>query len=295
MAKIRVQPHLTASPKAVNWTGWYLTTGVAREQLGSLLEGWDYAQSIRVGTSPQIDPFELERSTELALDEIHLVLSVDCAATAKRFVTSTPVSVYVAMAEPYIDVEIPAGEVALEIRMACHLALLADRELTGLSANRKGSRLAESPSTRLVLEGEASRFPTEALSFQDLRWEAAAWSVRTDLEDLNQVFLGSVRLILNTDHQVGAALAAMDINAYAVLGSVLRIDIVRTILTTAINHLAEHGGSTSGFEEESFGSVAEQLSNEHFGQGLESLTELHRTDLPRFERTIQASVGLKLS
>lgn len=295
MAKIRVQPHLTASPSAVNWTRWFLTTGVAKEQLGVLLEGWDYAQPIRVGTSPQIDLAELERSTELQLDDVHLVVSVDCAATAKRFIKSIPVALYAAMAEPYIDVEIPAGEAALEIRMSCHVALLVAQEPAGLSASRKGSRLAESPSTRLVLEGEASRFPTEALSFQDLHWEPAAWSVRVEVDDMNQVFAGSVRLVLNTDHKVGAALAAMDTHAYAALGSVLRIDIVRAILTAAINQVTERGLLASGFDEESFGSVAEQLSSEHFGLGLESLAELLKTDLPRFERTLQASVGLELS
>lgn len=295
MARVRVQPHLTAGSSAVRWAGWYLVTGSERHPLGPLLHGWDYDQAITIGTAPEIDLVELLDSTGLDdPTEIHLVITIDCPATSRRFVRHVPVTDFAGDSAAIIAVDIPQGSVALELKMACHLALFALRKTTGASASLKGSRLAESPTTRLILEGEASRFPTEAVSFTSLRWEAAAWSVRIDAEDMNEAFSGSVRLFLNTDHPTGAALASMEPRTYAALGSVLRIDIVRSTLLAAIEHVGNRGSAATGFDEDTFGAVAAQMANEYFNMELASVGELHGTDIARFERVLQSAVGMEV-
>jgi hypothetical protein len=128
-----------------------------------------------------------------------------------------------------------------------------------------------------------------------MRWEAAAWSVRIDAEDMNESFSGSVRLFLNTDHPVGAALASMEPRTYAALGSVLRIDIVRSTLLAAIEHIGNRGSATTGFDEDTFGAVAEQMSNDFFNMGLASVRELHGADIAKFERVLQSSVGVEVA
>lgn len=293
MAKVRVQPHLMASSRAVKWASWYLAIESERYQLGPILDGWDYDQSIRIGTSPDIDVAELMRSTGLDdATEVHLVMTVDCSPTSRRFVSHRPLDLNLSSPDQSIEVEIPRGAAALELKMTCHLALMAHRPPSGNAPCLKGSRIAESPTTRLVLEGDASRFPTEALSFLDLRWEPAAWSVRIDMEDMNEAFRGVVRLFLNTDHAVGAALASMDSKTYGALGSILRIHIVRSILLAGIEQVGRMGTEAFDFDEESFGSVAEQISNDYFGMGLAAVAELKSADNTRFERVLQSSVGL---
>ena len=295
MSKVRVQPHLTASRGSVNWAGWYLVAASERRQLGVLLDGWDYDQAITIGTAPEIDAFELGRSTGLDdLSEVHLIVAVDCPPTSRRFVAHVPLSTYLAAQDRFLGVEVPRGAVALELKMSCHLALMVDRPALGHVASAKGSRLAESPTTRLVLEGDASRFPTEALSFADMRWEPAAWSVRIDLDDMNDAFTGVVRLMLNTDHPVGAALAAMEPKTYGALGSILRIDIVRSILVAAIERVGRRGLADIEFDEDTFGSVAEQMSNDYFGMGLAGVAEMRVSDSGRFERVLQSQVGMEV-
>lgn len=295
MARVRVQPHLTASASAVEWAGWYLVGGDERLPLGPLLHGWDYDREIRIGTGPRISIVELLESTGLQDPaDVHVAITIDCAATSRRFVKRVPLLDYASSVDPFLELEVPAGSVALELRMACHVVLGGSRTPNGLAASAKGSRLAESPVTKLVLEGEASRFPTEAVSFADMRWESAAWSVRIEADDMNESFAGAVRLFLNSDHPVGAALAAMEPRTYAALGGVLRIDIVRSTLLVAIEHVSTRGSAASGFDDDTFGAAAEQMSNDYFNMGLESVGELHRTDLARFERVLQSSIGLAI-
>jgi hypothetical protein len=271
-------------------------TDAERRPLGSLLEGWDYDQAIRIGTSPQIDLDELMNSTGLDdPSQVDVVVTVDCSSTSRRFVSRLPVCGYLSGSDHFIDVEIPQGAVALELKMTCHLALMVNRPPTGNSATLEGSRLAESATTRLVLEGEAGRFPTEAMSFTELRWEPAAWSVRIDMDDMNEAFPGVVRLVLNTDHPVGAALASMEPKTYGALASILRIDIVRSILFAAIEQVGRRANAASGFDEESFGSVAEQMSTDYFGMGLAEVAEMRSADGARFERILQSSVGMDVT
>lgn len=295
MSKIRIQPHLTASRGSVSWAGWYLATESERRQLGVLLDGWDYDQAITIGTAPEIDALELSRSTGIDdLSEIHMVVAVDCPPTSRRFLSHLSVSDYLAAQGRFVGVEVPPGAVALELKLSCHLVLMADRPALGHVASVKGSRLAESPTTRLILEGDASRFPTEALSFADMRWEPAAWSVRIDLDDMNDAFTGAVRLMLNTDHPVGSALAGMEPRTYGALGSVLRIDIVRSVLVAAIERVGRRGLAAVEFDEDTFGSVAEQMSNDYFGMALAGVAEMKASDSARFERVLQAQVGMEV-
>jgi hypothetical protein len=111
---------------------------------------------------------------------------------------------------------------------------------------------------------------------------------------MNEAFSGSVRLFLNTDHPTGAALASMEPRTYAALGNVLRIDIVRSTLLAAIEHVGNRGSAATGFDEDTFGAVAEQMSNDYFNMDLASVRELHSTDIARFERILQSSVGMEV-
>ncbi|WP_157692869.1 hypothetical protein [Pedococcus dokdonensis] len=226
---------------------------------------------------------------------MEIVVTVDCPSTSRRFVSRLGVDEYLASSDASIDVDVPAGAVALELKMTCHVVLKGSRAAHGHTATLSGSRLAESPTTRLVLEGDASRFPTEALSFNDLRWEPAAWSVRIDVDDMNDAFRGAVRLVLNTDHPVGAGLAAADPKTYGALGSVVRIDIVRAILLVAFERVVGREGGASGFDDESFGSVARQMANDHFGMSLEAVGEMKVADAARFERVLQSSMGMEVT
>jgi len=292
LSKIRIHPHLTASADAVTWGPWALESTTTRMPLGPLIDGWDYDQPLRIGTSPIIDEDELRASTGLdTLRDVYVVATADCPGTSSRFVAGMPVSEYLGLSDRFIAVSLEPGTIALELRLACHIVLLGNHEQRASEAAASGSRLAESPSTRLLLEGEASRFPTEAISFESVGLEPAAWSVKVEPDEMNEAFAGCVRLMLNLDNEVGAALAGMDPVAYAAHGSTLRMDILRSTIHVAIEVSLDEQTRIASYDEDSFGGVVERMCSEHFRMSLSRVAELRRHDVDRFERLLQASVG----
>jgi hypothetical protein len=87
----------------------------------------------------------------------------------------------------------------------------------------------------------------------------------------------------------------MEPKTYGALASILRIDIVRSILFAAIEQVGRRANAASGFDEESFGSVAEQMSTDYFGMGLAEVAEMRSADGARFERILQSSVGMDVT
>ena len=71
--------------------------------------------------------------------------------------------------------------------------------------------------SRVFLEGDQSRFPTEAISFaaHPTAPIGAAWVVEIDTTDFAAPALGSVRLLVNADHAVYRRLTDEPVSAQA--------------------------------------------------------------------------------
>jgi len=297
VARIRAFPHLVASDASVAWSGWLRRVGDAVVALPTQVEGWDYAQSLDLETEVWVDAQEFVESTGLHdLSEVRLVATVDCPSTNQRHLSITPLTEFLARSQRHVTIHIPSGSVANDINLAVHIALASDmqRQEDGLTASEAGARLASSPTTRVYLEGSASRFPTEAISFSAAQMEEAAWSIRIRFDDLRESFAGSVRLLLNSDHPVGSRLASMDETVYGAVASFLRLDIIRALLGAVADHLTETGLDQLPLDEDSIGAVMSELCVHYLGKDFVSVAELRRSDPARFERVLQEGVGISI-
>jgi hypothetical protein len=288
VTKARLFPHQRAAGEAVDWGGWVVARdGGDPEPVEERLTGWDYSTATSFATTVDVDMDALLESTRLdVLDDVDLVVMVDCPATGHRDHTATPLPTVLEKRAP-VRVEVKPGLLADRVRLTAHLVLNVLQPMDGLRAFRPASRLLESPTTTVVLEGELHRFPTEAVSFSALRLEPAAWTLRTNFTDLDDSFVGSVRLLINTDHPASGDLIAMTGRQTAPLRAFLRLDVARQLLTAVA---ADHG---LNFDSGDIGvgaslrSGLEAMTRSFLSMDLSDTVEIARADPARFERLLQ--------
>jgi hypothetical protein len=134
-----------------------------------------------------------------------------------------------------------------------------------LAATRSGSILW-SDEFQTVLEGSASRFPTEALSFKDYGQEPrdCAWRLDIDTSDIEAPALSAVRIVFNTDHPAYRRLAGAQGDVEAVLTrQFLAYDVARQLVTAA---LAQPEFKAVDYERGSIGNILRARLATYFGQ-----------------------------
>lgn len=259
------------------------TTGT-REELPPFLKGWDYAREQIVGITARVDPESLLQSTGLdALSQIELVAVADCNEAVQRFVTRQRLSES-NHKEVDLAIRLPAGEVAGSVRLSAHAVLAESRpQSVARVASAKGTRLLESPTVSLRLEGDAGRFPTEAVAFSTLGFDNAPWTLITTYADLGESFAGGVRLLINTEHPVGQV--ALQGESSKLVVDLLRADVMRLLLAVVAGQSEER--LDQEFPEGSVGQVLQSLTTTFFQRGLNSVVQLIVDDPLAFERLLQ--------
>ena len=96
------------------------------------------------------------------------------------------------------------GQVAGSVSLSAHLVLArTSQPRDNQVAYLRGARIHSSSPFSLRLEGNAGRFPTEAVSFSELGFGNAPWTVTCAYEELSDGFMGRIRLLINIEHPVG--------------------------------------------------------------------------------------------
>ncbi|GAA1979965.1 hypothetical protein GCM10009817_20800 [Terrabacter lapilli] len=292
MTKARVFPHRRLAEESLSWGNWLVSRhGGAPERVEDRVDSWDYATPISFGlTVDVVDCDALEASAGCPATDLDVVVLVDCPSSGARYHKSA--SLQDLDGSPPLMVDVPVGVLASQVRLSAHVVLRRPLEPDGLRAARPSSRLAESPTKGVVLEGDGHRFPTEAVSFKDLRLEPAAWTLRVEYASLDDSFVGSVRLLVNTDHPAAAALLDVGESGSKPLHSFLRLDVVRQlVMTVALDHgvdLRERAPDEEG--DGSLRAGLEALCATFLSMDLASAVQLARDDPGRFERRAQAGV-----
>ena len=189
-------------------------------------------------------------------------------------------------------VRIPAHSVAEQLNLRAHLVHSGDNER---SVWRTGARLAETPEHRVRLEGEGSRFPTEAVSFESLGYERALWTLRVSFETLDENFMGAVLLLVNTDHPSGAALLQPDQSLGEVLTAFLRRDILIRLVTAiaaqpdALEAWNPPPADPEDGPDQSLGSVVDSTCRLLTTFDLKELVSVLNENPERFDRIVQAA------
>jgi len=284
MAKLRLYPHRTADPDAVQWGTWWHAVEGERVALPILLDGWDYASEVTLGLSPSVDVELLLDSTgQQDLSALELIVLADCKDAQERFVSRESLDGLEAGVSRPIALHLPAGQVAGSVKLSAHIVLGRDLpKRRGPVAHLKGARLASSDAVTLRLEGDAGRFPTEAAAFSELGFDSAPWTVLFSYSDLNDSFMGGVRLVINTEHPLGQL--ALDPKKGDKVAGLLRFDVMRSLLMRVA--LTENEAPTQVFTDGSVGDVLNSMSMLFLQRDLRSMARLIIEDLAAADRLL---------
>lgn len=297
MPGIDILPHHHPPSSAWSRGAWSVSIGGGpSHELGRVLNGWDYASTLRIRSETTIDLPLIHEGCRTADDARYELIAIwDCAATGERAVGArTPIRGAGAIAL-VSEFEIPPGLIAGSLRL--------ERQVVLTSPSLDGDPLSPSVPGAIVLwerhqdaqtvdlEGAAGRFPVEAINFAENGMPDAAWWLSVAYDDPNDSFLGAVRLYINSGHPAISGLLGRpseETSQYTV--SLLRWDAVRRLLYHTVNDdrmLADR------FEEGSVGEVVRGIARGVLQSGdLASLYSLVRSDPDRFEQLVQAKVGL---
>ena len=286
MSKTRLLPYKSALPDDVDWGGWWLDRNGVREPLPDLLPGWDYASADVVGITIEIQSASVLASTGLdSVDSVEVVAVADCPSMLRRFVTRKRLS-DVEVQQVEISIELPPGEVAQKVELSAFLLLAADREASGRTATQVGSRICVGPSRTVLLEGDASRFPTEVVSFAALHLENAPWTLSTLFDDVRDSFMGSVRLMVNEDHALGRAVLANPVEPH--LEARLKMEILRSLVSVVST---EDISIEDDFPQDSVGDVVDSMCRLFLNRSVHEAVQMLQQDPVKFDRILYSGVG----
>lgn len=281
MAKVRLLPHRPASEQSVSWGSWWYSLGSGeRHDLDDLVTGWDYATPLQFGTRFSINIAELMSSTGLDPSSVDVVIMADCSSVQQRFVSRAPIS-----DEREGIISLPSGAVAQEVKLSAHLVLgRAPSNAGPRVASQVGARLGSSPTARAILEGDASRFPTEILRFSETNYGNAPWTLTTYFDDPNDSFMGTVRLLVNSEHPLGNDV--INSNSPSVASSLMRLEVTRGL----IGEIARRNFQTltEQWDEGSVGAVVDALCQFHLGLGVAKAVHFYARDPVGFDRLLHS-------
>lgn len=286
MSRARLLPYRTLEDHDVAWSGWWYERREVREPLPDLMPGWDYWVSDRIGLNVKIDAATVREKTGLSdISSLEVVALADCPSTLKRFVRRVRLE-----AEESQDIEvwidIPAGEAAQRLDVGAFILLADDLQMTPGTAYRAGSRLAVGPSRRVLLEGDASRFPTEAVSFASFNWAEVPWTLNVVFFDLSDSFMGSVRLLVNEDHPLGRAVLSSEVDT--VTDSRLKLEVLRTLVGVVA---AQEGVENDDYPPESIGEVVGSMCQVFLNRSLAEAVQTYKREPVKFDRLLYAGVA----
>lgn len=286
MSKTRFLPYRTVGEGDIGWGGWWFDRDGIRAPLPDLLPGWDYFAADSVGISPEIDGGRVLAATgHDSLELLEAVLVVDCPSMLRRFVARQRLA-NVSQQRVELAVELPPGAVAQKLDLSVYLLLAVDAEPKPRIATRRGSRLAAGPPRTVLLEGDASRFPTEAVSFTELHYENAPWTINAVFDGLCDSFMGSVRLLINEDHELGRAVLAQPVDAQ--LEARLKLEVLRSLVALMS---AQGLGDETEFPPDSVGAVVDSMSRLFLNQPVSNAVHMYERNPLKFDRLLHAGVG----
>lgn len=286
---LRLDPHRTL--RAADWKPdpWHVcVAGRAPKVCEGFVADFDYEMQLAFSYDVELDRATIFEGVGLPPDAVvHAYLIADCQSSNTRLSASVPLSGSNALR---VELEVPSGTFAGAVELSRGLVLLSPgtSDDGGIAAERIGSRLIGDETFTCRLEGKWSRFPIEAADFSRAGLPDAAWFLRMTHTDLDEPFMGSVRLLVNSNHPAGqAVLSGTDPSTNALVLNALRVDLVRQLL---FGLAANEPEIDREFPPDSVGSVAESIAADLLSADLENVLERARNQPVELEMLIQDRV-----
>ncbi len=246
--------YLTAQPTSVGASEWLVTpTGLEPLANPTHIPNWQYSTDLSINRTLTVDTDELRQATRLeSADEIRCLITWTSSATGLQG-ASEPRTVDAGA--NHVCATVPGTETGgfLLVQTTISTVPGPTASRSPLAAHRSGSTLW-SDEIRIELEGDISRFPTEALSFDATGLggpqEASA--------------LSCVRILLNTDNEVYRRLTETPYSPEAqVTQRFLAYEVARQLVVAA---LAQGELSTVDYESGSLGNVLRARLRDYFAE-----------------------------
>ena len=284
---MRLFPYRRALRKDVTWGPWQVHVDDGQpETLGDRIKGWDYQSTLTLERDVDVDRSKISRSTGL-LETVSLALvsTVDCATSGERLVFQEIVPSETSLVR--MSLNVPPGLFAEAITLRSSLVLGEDSRADEPGvADIKGQRLLDDNGKTVALEGDGSRFPTQAVSFEDSGFETALWSLSLEAASLESSVASGMRLYVNTDLPASKRIA-MGVDCSHV--RFLQMDIARRVIAFAASVAASGEPIDSEWPEGSIGETAKSLAEGTLGSDLSACIQLLDREPGRFERLLQTA------
>lgn len=284
MTSVPLFPYRLADPKSVQFDPWWVERDGIRQNLTSPLKGWDYACDEKIGiVLKALDEDLFLKSTGLNdIGDVELVLLADCKEAQNRLCAIHRLD-SISLHDASFELPLPRGTVAEAINLKAVLRLARQLQPSGdRTAFNRGARLFTSEVTRVILEGDNPRFPTDPVAFSSLHLPNAPWTLQMNCNGLDSSFMGAVRMLVNTEHPMGQML--LNSRTAAKIAPLAMADAIRLLVA----HLASQSQSLDSVEPEE-GSVIQVVDNmcdTFLGSSLTSSIELYEHDPLHFDRLL---------
>ncbi|MGH3086929.1 MAG: hypothetical protein ACRDSJ_06370 [Rubrobacteraceae bacterium] len=286
MSRARLLPYRTIAASDVNWGGWWLERDATREPLPDLLPAWDYASKDLIGLSIEVQNTTVVERTGLdRIGLIEVVAVADCPAMLRRFITRKRLTTN-EVQELELSIELPPGEIAQKLELSTFILLAEDIPASGRTASRRGSRLCVGPTRSVMLEGDASRFPTEAVSFSALHLANAPWTINAVFDDMSDSFMGSIRLLVNEDNELGRAVLLPVVEPQ--VEARLKLEVLRSLIALAS---ANGGSDGEEYPAGSISDVVDSMCKLFLNRSLPEAIEAYERSPLKFDRLLHAGVS----
>ncbi len=296
MARVRVLPYFLPVQNRIGTTAWQQRVNDENVSLQEILPHWDPGTPLHLSTTVEVDLEGIRGDCRLAPgDPLRVVMLWHSLGTGLRgrgsyvdldgLNSSLPIT---------LTLSLPGELLADRVRVEIQLILAGPGKSNfGLSPKRPGSILWSEGKT-IILEGLASRFPTELIDFAESSWlpENASWFLDWDPIDLDQMALGTIRLYINA-RNARVRRAVTDANASdEVIRDIIEFDVGRTMIMGALENdtFAQYPYS---YVDGSVGSYVHRLIRTLFSnESWEGVVHSYRQNRSRFECELQAKFRL---
>lgn len=278
-------PFLQAEESVV----WEVPTLVMHDQQFSPhepLASWDYLTPLTLVSEFTVDSemFLMESGlAAAAIADCRAVAQVDCLATGFRSIVTAPLADGV-NGRGLLELPIPPDQVAEAIEVRQLVVLARQVEPNGpVTAVFPASRVQEEPAVHTFrLEGDGGAFPTEAFPFADAGFPVdALWLFRFEADRLEESFLATARVFINTQHpQSGELLSGKPSPTQSVLFTSLLGEMLSMVALSDTELQAV-------YEDGSAGQVLQGIVETYLGVDLPTAVEQARNSRGRFLAQIQ--------